>query len=502
MQFAANPGRSPSSGLLLQGVTKSFGPVTVLRCIDLEVRPGEVVALIGENGAGKSTLSAIVSGALEPSAGTMVWQGQPYAPASPREALDAGIGMIHQEMRLLPDLTIAENVFLGRLPTKAGVVDRARMNRMAREQLARLGMNLPPNRLVSSLKVAAQQQVEIAKALTLDARLLILDEPTSALGGQETDLLFRQIESLREQGYSFIYISHRLDEVARLADRVAVLRDGALIAVHDTPNVPTRTLVEQMVGRSLDRMFPKLAPPRDEVALEVRNLSAPDRSVADISFKVRRGEILGFAGLIGAGRTEVMRILTGADPGLAEVAVDGRRTRISKPRDAIRAGVVLVPEDRKSLGALLDHSVADNMALSNTRRVARRGWITRSAILRFARALIAQVGVRGRADQRMGNLSGGNQQKAILAKWMAHRPKIFVLDEPTRGIDVGARAAIYDVVAELAASGMAVILVSSDLDEVLGLAHRVAVMNRGRLLGVLERSEATRISVMELAAGT
>ncbi len=494
------PREGPSSGLFLRGITKSFGPVTVLRGIDIEVRPGEVMALIGENGAGKSTLSAIVSGALAPSAGTMSWQGKPYAPASPREAIDAGIGMIHQEMRLLPDLSIAENVFMGRIPTRRGIIDRARMNRMAREQLTRLGLNLPPNRLVSSLKVAAQQQVEIAKALTLDAKLLILDEPTSALGGHEADLLFRQIEDLREQGYSFIYISHRLDEIARLANRVAVLRDGALVATHDNPRVPTRTLVEQMVGRSLDRMFPDLAPPTAEVALEVRNLSAPDNSFADVSFEVRRGEILGFAGLIGAGRTEVMRVLTGADPGRGEVLIDGRSVSISAPLDAIRAGMVLVPEDRKALGAILDHSVAENMAISNTERVARGGWIARSAMLRFARSLIRQLGVRGRAEQRMGDLSGGNQQKAIVAKWIAHKPKVFVLDEPTRGIDVGARAAIYEVIADLARSGMAVILVSSDLDEVLGLTHRVAVMSRGRLRGVIERGDATRVSVMELAA--
>jgi len=500
MSATATQERSPSSGLFLRGITKSFGPVTVLRGIDLEVRPGEVVALIGENGAGKSTLSAIISGALAPSAGTMVWQGEPYVPASPREAIDAGIGMIHQEMRLLPELSIAENVFVGRIPTRSGVVDRARMNRMAREQLTRLGLSLPPQRLISSLKVAAQQQVEIAKALTLDARLLILDEPTSALGEYETDLLFRQIENLRGQGYSFIHISHRLDEVARLANRVAVLRDGALVATHDTPSVPTRTLVEQMVGRSLDRMFPDLAPPSGEVAIAVRNLSAPDGSFADVSFEVRRGEILGFAGLIGAGRTEVMRALTGADSCRGEVLIDGQPVRISEPIDAIRAGMVLVPEDRKALGAILDHSVAENMALSNTGHIAHGGWIARSAILRFARSLIKQLGVRGRAEQRMGDLSGGNQQKAIVAKWIAHTPKVFVMDEPTRGIDVRARAAIYEVIAELARSGMAVILVSSDLDEVLGLAHRVAVMSRGRLRGVIERRDATRVSVMELAA--
>src|SRR5690606_19014605 len=266
-------------------------------------------------------------------AGEMIWDGRPYAPSSPREAIEAGIGMIHQEMRLLPELTVAENVFVGRLPEKAGVVDRALMNRLAGEQLARLGLDLPPTRLVSTLKVAAQQQVEIAKALALNARLLILDEPTSALGGQETDLLFRQIEVLRAQGYSFLYISHRLEELARLADRIVVLRDGELIATHESADVPTRTLVEQMVGRSVDRMFPELPDPTDEVALEVTGLSAPDGSFADVSFAVRKGEILGLAGLVGAGRTEVVRALTGADPASGEIRVEGTAVRIAGPAD-------------------------------------------------------------------------------------------------------------------------------------------------------------------------
>jgi len=463
------------------------------------VRPGEVVALIGENGAGKSTLSAIISGAILPSAGEMIWDGRPYAPSSPREAIEAGIGMIHQEMRLLPELTVAENVFVGRLPEKAGVVDRALMNRLAGEQLARLGLDLPPTRLVSTLKVAAQQQVEIAKALALNARLLILDEPTSALGGQETDLLFRQIEVLRAQGYSFLYISHRLEELARLADRIVVLRDGELIATHESADVPTRTLVEQMVGRSVDRMFPELPDPTDEVALEVTGLSAPDGSFADVSFAVRKGEILGLAGLVGAGRTEVVRALTGADPASGEIRVEGTAVRIAGPADSIRAGMVLVPEDRKLLGAILDHSVAENIAVSNLERIAKRGWLGPQAITAFASRHMEKLGVRGRPEQRMGSLSGGNQQKAIIAKWLPHKPKILVLDEPTRGIDVGARAAIYQLIADLARSGMAVIVVSSDLDEVLGLAHRVAVMSRGRLRGVLPRGTATRVSVMELA---
>ncbi len=499
MTVPTTPQESPHAGLSLRGIRKSFGANEVLRGIDLEVKPGEVVALIGENGAGKSTLSAIISGAIRRSAGEMVWNGEPYAPSAPRAAIEAGIGMIHQEMRLLPDLTVSENVFVGRIPMKSGKVDRQRMNRLAGEQLARLGLNISPNRLVSTLKVAAQQQVEIAKALALQAKLLILDEPTSALGAQETALLFRQIETLRGQGYSFIYISHRLEELGRLADRIVVLRDGELIATHQTASAPTRLLVEQMVGRSVERMFPELPEPEDEVALKVDGLSSPDGSFSDVSFSVRKGEILGLAGLIGAGRTELVRALTGADPARGEIRIGGQRVVVAEPGDSIRAGMVLVPEDRKLLGAILDHSVAENIALSNIPRIAVRGWLSRSAVTNFARGYMTRLGVRGTPEQRMGSLSGGNQQKAIIAKWLAHGPRIFVLDEPTRGIDVGARAAIYQLIAELARSGMAVIVVSSDLDEVLGLAHRVAVMSRGRLRGVLPRGEATRVSVMELA---
>lgn len=499
MAVVATSQESPPAGLVLRGIRKSFGSNEVLRGIDLEVRPGEVVALIGENGAGKSTLSAIVSGAIRPSAGEMAWNGEPYAPSTPRTAIEAGIGMIHQEMRLLPDLTVAENVFVGRIPMRGGKVDRQLMNRLAGEQLARLGLNIPPDRPVSALKVAAQQQVEIAKALALQARLLILDEPTSALGAQETALLFRQIETLRRQGYSFLYISHRLEELAQLADRIVVLRDGELIATHDTASVPTRLLVEQMVGRSVDRMFPELPEPGREIALEVEGLSSSDGSFADVSFSVHKGEILGFAGLIGAGRTELVRALTGADPVKGGIRIGGRSVLIAEPADSIRAGMVLVPEDRKLHGAILDHSVAENIALSNISRIAPRGWLSRSSVTNFARGYMTRLGVRGRPEQRMGSLSGGNQQKAIIAKWLAHGPKIFVLDEPTRGIDVGARAAIYQLIADLARAGMAVIVVSSDLDEVLGLAHRVAVMSRGRLRAVLPRGDATRVSVMELA---
>ena len=490
------------AGLVVRGVGKTFGPVNVLRGIDLDVRPGEVLALLGENGAGKSTLSSVIAGLVEPDpGGRMWWQGVPYAPQAPADALHAGIGLIHQEMRLLPELTIAENVFVGRLPMKRGRIDRDAMIERSQRQLARLGLDVPATRKVGTLRVAAQQQVEIAKALTLNARLLILDEPTAALGEAETDRLFEQILRLKSEGVSFIYVSHRLAEIARIADRIVVLRDGAQVAQHASAQVPTAQLVREMVGRSVDRLFPEIPPPpSDEVVLAVKNLSAPDGSFRDISFEVRAGEVFGLAGIVGAGRTELVRAIAGADPiARGEVAINGKALRLHSPADAIRERLVLVPDDRKALGVVLAHSIADNIAYSNFDRVAPRGWIKPARAAAFAAALIKRLGVKGRPAQLLGSLSGGNQQKVVIAKWIARDPRIIILDEPTRGIDVGARAAIYEVIAELARAGMAVIVVSSDLDEVLGLSHRVMVLARGEARGILPRGEATGPRVMELA---
>jgi ribose transport system ATP-binding protein len=498
-QGGAQDGASPS-GLAVRGVGKTYDTVTVLQGVDLDVRPGEVVAVLGENGAGKSTLSSIIAGVVQPSAGTMTWQGQPYAPASPKEALGHGIGLIHQEIRLLGDLSIAENVFLGHLPMRGGKVDRDTMNRRAQEQLHRLGLDVPPTRLVRHLRVAAQQQVEIAKALTFHSKLMILDEPTAALGGEETDRLFAQVAELKREGVSFIYISHRLDEIARIADRIVVLRDGRLVARHEAASVPTARLVEDMVGRSVDRMFPEAAAPAPREVLKVEGLTARDGSFRDVSFTVRAGEVFGIAGIVGAGRTELVRGIAGADPLAAGwVTVDGAPLALTGPGDAIRAGVVLVPEDRKLQGLVLDHTLAENMAIGNLDLVAPSGWVWPRQVRGFAAGLIKQMGVKGTPAQRARHLSGGNQQKVVIAKWLARKPKVFILDEPTRGIDVGARAAIYEVIVELAKAGMVVVVVSSDLDEVLGISHRIMVLSRGRQRGILGADEASRVSVMELA---
>ncbi|MCQ8280066.1 sugar ABC transporter ATP-binding protein [Acetobacteraceae bacterium KSS8] len=497
---------TPSDGqtgpvrLLLRGIRKAFGTNIVLHGIDLSIRPGEMVALLGENGAGKSTLSSIIAGLNRPDAGEMEWEGRAYAPDNPGDALENGIGLIHQEMKLLPDLSIAENVFVGRLPMRGGRVDRAWMRERAGAHLRALGLDVSPDRLVRGLSVAAQQQVEIAKALTLGARLLILDEPTAALGLAETEHLFAQVRRLKNEGVSFLYVSHRLEEIAQICDRIVVLRDGHLVATHDTAQVPVPVLLRDMVGRSIDRIFPSVQPPDTREVIHVDTLSSKSGAFRDVSFSVHAGEVFGIAGIVGAGRTELVRAIAGADPvSSGAIVLDGEALRTGQPDEAIRRGIVLVPEDRKGQGVVLDHSIADNLALGNADRIARSGWLTPDTVSRFAQELVQRLGVKGRPEQSARSLSGGNQQKVVIARWVARSPRVFILDEPTRGIDMGARAAIYDLIAGLAAQGMAVIVVSSDLEEVLGLSHRVMVLARGRQMGVLPRAEASNVRVMELA---
>ena len=486
--------------LSLRGIEKSYGSVKVLHGVDLDVHGGEVVALLGENGAGKSTLSNIISGTVQPSAGEMTWLGATYAPADPRAAMDEGVGMIHQELKLLPKLSIAENIFVGRYPMKSGRIDRKAMEERARSGLHRLGLDISPDRLVEGLSTGKQQLIEIAKALTLNARLLILDEPTAALGGEETQLLFRQIERLKAEGVGIVYISHRLEEIRRIADRIVVMRDGAKVQAFDSGDVPVRTIVEAMVGRSLERMFPAIPDPSDEVTLEVRRLTSPSNAFRDVSFSVRKGEVFGIAGLMGAGRTELVRAITGADPiSSGEVLLDGKAVTPRSPIEAIRSGIVLVPEDRKLQGVVLDHSIAENIGYANLGEIGRRGWISSHRLHQFADECIRKFRVKGHGGQAAGELSGGNQQKVVLAKWLARRPRVVVLDEPTRGIDIGARSSIYDLIMDLAGEGVAVIVVSSDLEEVLGVSSRIMVMAQGRQAGILDREIANDVSVMELA---
>lgn len=486
--------------LSLRDIRKSYGPVKVLHGIDLDIRAGEVVALLGENGAGKSTLSNVISGTVQASSGDMTWMGQPYAPANPRAAIDAGVGMIHQELLLLPHLSIAENVFVGRYPKKGGRIDRNQMEERARRGLHRLGLDIPANRVVEGLSTANQQLIEIAKALTLDAKLLILDEPTAALGGEETQKLFEQIARLKSEGVGIIYISHRLEEIKQIADRIVVMRDGNKVQEFDSADIPIRTIVEAMVGRSLERMFPTLPTPKDETVLEIRDLTSGLGHFADVNFKVQKGEIFGIAGLVGAGRTELVRAIAGADPiASGQILLNGQDITPKNPRQSIRNGVVLVPEDRKLQGLVVAHSIGENIGYANLNKIAKGGWVRSGRVQEFANENIVKFGVKGQSRQPASELSGGNQQKVVIAKWLSRDPKVVILDEPTRGIDVGARSSIYDIIAGLAAQGVAVIVVSSDLEEVLGVSNRIMVMAHGEQAGILDRAEANDVSVMELA---
>jgi ribose transport system ATP-binding protein len=486
--------------LSCRGLSKTFPGTKALVDVDLDVDAGEVVALIGENGAGKSTLMKILGGVHSPDAGTMTLDGDAYVPQRPADAIAAGIGTIHQEMSLLPQLSVTENVLLGRLPTRAGgLVDRAAARETVRSNLARVGLRIDPETPVRRLSVAQQQQVEIAKALSLDARILLLDEPTASLGDEEAEALFALIADLRAQGVAFIYISHRLRELAGVCDRVVVLRDGARVAAFDRADVPVDRLVEAMVGRSVDRVFQNPPPHGEEVVLRVTEL-AREGVFEGVTFDLHRGEILGVAGLVGAGRTDVMRALFGADPPTSgRLEIDGRDVHLRRPEDAVRAGIVLVPEDRKGQGLVLGLSVQDNLALPSLDALTERGAVTGGALRRLATRTAERLEIRGRPTQQARTLSGGNQQKVVIGKWLERRPTVVLFDEPTRGVDVGAKAAIYEVITELAASGVACIVVSSELPEVLGLAHRVLVMSDGRQTGLLARHEADEEAVMTLA---
>jgi len=492
--------RDTSPILTLQSIQKAYGPTKVLHGINLEVHAGEVVALLGENGAGKSTVSNIISGTILPTSGEMTWLGKPYAPAKPSDAIDLGVCMIHQELLLLPHLSIAENMFVGRYPMKAGRIDRKLMEERAYAGLQRLGLDISPRRLVAGLSTANQQLIEIAKALTLNAKLLIFDEPTAALGGEETALLFEQIDRLRSEGVGIIYISHRLEEIRKTADRIVVFRDGEKVQQFETADLPVRTIVESMVGRPLEQMFPPLPVPEDEIIFAVEELSAPNGRFNDVTFGVRRGEIFGIAGLVGAGRTELVRAIAGADPiASGRIVLDGQDVTPQSPKSAIESGIVLIPEDRKLQGLVLHHAIEENIAYSNLESVSRGGWISARSIRDFAARNIDALGVKGKGAQNADEMSGGNQQKVVIAKWLARNPRVVLLDEPTRGIDVGARSSIYELIRDLARQGVAVIVVSSDLEEVLGVSNRIMVMAAGRQAGILDHAQANDVSVMELA---
>ncbi|WP_431903333.1 sugar ABC transporter ATP-binding protein [Nonomuraea sp. bgisy101] len=485
--------------LRVEGLRKRFPGVLALDGVDLELRTGEVHVLLGENGAGKSTLIKMLSGAYHPDEGRIVLDGRPVEIRTAGDAQRLGIATIYQEFNLVPDLTVGENLSLGRPPRRFGFVDVNAMHRKAKELLDRVGLDVDPRTRIGSLGIARMQMVEIAKALALDARVLIMDEPTAVLTTSEVEKLFAIVRQLRDQGVAVVFITHHLEEIAQIGDTVTVLRDGRSVA--EVPaNTPENELVRLMVGRPIDQQYPRAAEEPGQALLKVEGLTRRG-AFEDVSFEVRAGEVVGLAGLVGAGRTEVARAIFGADRyDSGQVEVDGRRLRPGDIDGAMAAGLGLVPEDRKGQGLLLGADIAENLGLVTLGRATHAGFVDRAGQRTAAAKVAGQLGVRmSGLGQEVRTLSGGNQQKVVIGKWLLADVSVLILDEPTRGIDVGAKVEIYQLINSLTASGHAVLMISSDLPEVIGMSDRVLVMARGRLVGELPADEATQDAVMALA---
>jgi ribose transport system ATP-binding protein len=516
-EAAADRVAGPPPLVEARGIGKRFPGVRALEDVSLHVRSGEVLALVGENGAGKSTLLKILAGVQPPDEGQILVEGIPVAFRGVEDALRHGIALIHQELNLCDNLDLAGNIFLGREPQGAGLLRQGLMHREAERWLRMVGLDLPADTPLAGLPIGRQQLVEIAKALSTDCRLLIMDEPTSSLSAGETETLYGVVDDLRGRGVAVIWISHRLGEVKRLADRVAVLRDGRSAGeIASREGIDHDRMIRLMVGRDIDRLARRPSHPPGEVVLSVRGLRTAAHPSESIDLELRGGEIVGIAGLVGAGRTELVEALFGITPPVAgSVAVCGRAVGLRSPVDAIRAGLALVPEDRKACGLVLEMAVRENLSLAALGRTSRAGWIDGGWERRLAEDSIRALGIKTPGDgQVVQFLSGGNQQKVVLGKWLALGPRVLLLDEPTRGIDVGAKAEIYDLLHRLAGEGTAVLFVSSEMEEVLSLSDRALVMHEGRVAGGLVRAtargafageslteELTEENVMRLAAG-
>lgn len=485
----------------MRGIVKSFPGVQALRGVDLCLLHGEVLALLGENGAGKSTLMKVLGGAHRADSGTVTINGRQCRFQSPQDSRKAGVAVIYQEFNLVPSLTVVENIFLGQEVTRAGFVARKREHQRAKALFARLGVEIDLDAPCEGLSTAQQQLVEIAKSLACDARIIVMDEPSAALTAHEVERLFTITRDLKQQGIGIIYISHRLEEVFSIADQVVVLRDGKNVGERPIARITRSEMIELMVGRELKDEFPRRTANIGSVRLDVSHLSR-GQAVRDVSFGVRSGEILALTGLVGAGRTETVRLIFGADARDAgDIRLDGKSIAISSPRDAMSAGIGLLTEDRKLQGLVLGHSVRENFGLPNLSWLSRYGFVQLASEREHCGHFLEnlRIQVTGQ-DQRAGDLSGGNQQKVVLAKWLARRCNVLMFDEPTRGIDVGAKYEIYVLMNELAAAGKAIVMISSELPEVLGMADRILVMHEGRLTGeIADARHATQKQIMELA---
>ncbi len=485
--------------LQLGGINKYFPGVHALKDAQFDVRRGEVHALLGENGAGKSTLIKIVSGVYPPDTGEMVLDGKPVHFTNPREAQQAGIATIYQELGLYPELSVAENIFMGHAPTKNRgffrMIDWESMEAQAEDLLAELNIhNLDVQAKVGTLNVGNRQRVEIAKALSLDAQILIMDEPTAALSVEDVEQLFSMVHLLRERGVSIIYISHRLNEVFELADRVTVLRDGEYIGTQAVKDTTESQLISMMVGRTIDKLFPKQDADIGEVVLEVRHLNRPPLT-RDISFKVRTGEIVGLAGLVGSGRSETAQVIFGVLPAESgTILLDGKPVEIQRPSQAVKYGIGYVPEDRGHQGLIKEMALRENTSMAVLDLVSQNTFINRTQERQLAKQAIGQLSIRTTGSEQIVNkLSGGNQQKVVVSKWLASSPKLLIMDEPTRGVDVGAKSEIHRLMSQLVAEeGLAILMISSELPEILGMSDRILVMREGHLVGEFTREEATQ----------
>jgi ribose transport system ATP-binding protein len=490
--------------VVMEGIEKSFPGVHALSQCKFDLRPSEVHALVGENGAGKSTLMKVLAGIYKPDAGRIVYKGKEVEVPNPRAAQHLGISMIHQELNLMPHLTVAQNIFIGREPRRnvRFMLDEKAINARAEQVFELMRLKLDPRAKVSSLTVAKQQMVEIAKALSFNSEVLIMDEPTAALTDAEIDELFRIIRDLRAKGVGVVHISHRLEELKQISDRITVMRDGKYIDTVETPESTIDQIISMMVGRTIFEATPEVPEqPSEEVVLEVKNLNRGS-VIKGVSFQLKKGEILGFSGLVGAGRTEVARAVFGADPiDSGEVFVRGSKVHIGSPSDAVSHGIGYLSEDRKRYGLALGMDVADNTVLASFRKFINKiGWVRFAQIQASAQQMVAALAIKTPGlQQKVKNLSGGNQQKVIIGKWLTADTSILIFDEPTRGIDVGAKSEIYHLLNDLAQQGKSIIMISSELPEILRMSHRVVVMCEGRITGELNIAEATQEKIMQYA---
>ena len=491
--------------LEIKDITKRFSGVTALDGVSLSIAKGEVHAVIGENGAGESTLMKILAGVQPADSGTISLEGKLVTIRNVQHAIDLGIALIHQELNLADNLEVAANIFLGREPIRFGLIDSKTIRQRSREYLAKVGLDIEPTVKVSQLTIGLQQLVEIAKALSVDARILIMDEPTSSLSQRETDALFKVIRDLKQQGVSIIYISHRLTEIKELADRVTVLRDGENAGSLERHEITHDSMVKLMVGRDIDQFYARKTQAVHDVVLQLDRVRTSTWPQHEVSFKIRGGEIVGIGGLVGAGRTELLETIFGLAPAVSgSVIVDGNILELSSNRDAIKAGIALVPEDRKSAGLIVEADVRGNLGLPSLwrHRVAQT-FANRGKEKSISSEMIAEMKIKTPNDRQLVKyLSGGNQQKVVIGKWLSMSPRVLLLDEPTRGVDIGAKQEIYRLMEELAEQGVAVLFVSSELEEVISMSDRVLVMHEGRLAGGLGRDELSEESIMQLATGT